>query len=228
MGVLGVYDDRPISRAEARLALGLPDDGPVVLHFGAIREYKGLDTLLLAFPQVKKSIPNSRLLVAGKPWGDWKPYAEIIRAASLEPDVSLFLEYIPTNRVKEFFAAADLVVLPYKHFDAQSAVALTALAFGKPMIVSNVGGLGDLVRDPRCVVSPRDPESLAHSITWALSDPGAMKRLSADATRVAKEHSWKRIGQSTVAVYGELLAPHGGTRASLKMKGERGADHRPD
>ena len=107
--------------------------------------------------------------------------------------------------------ASDAVLLPYHHFDSQSGVGTTAVAFEKPMIVSDTGGLPDLVADRRWVVRPGDPAALAAAMADCLQTPGALDRLAADAAAIRRTLSWSHIAKKTRAVYGAVLARCTGT-----------------
>ena len=115
----------------------------IILFFGTIRKYKGLDILIKAFAQVIKTIPEAKLVIAGKNWVDWKPYEKLIINLNLKNKVITHIRYIPSEEIQYYFTASDVVVLPYTHFDAQSAVANIAEAFNKPIIASSVGGIND-------------------------------------------------------------------------------------
>jgi glycosyltransferase involved in cell wall biosynthesis len=184
-----------MSRPTARLRLGLPGDARVVLCFGNIRPYKGVDVLLRAFAEVARDDPRATLLVAGQPWGDWAPYARLIDELDLSDRVRAHLQYIPAGEIEQYFIAADLVVLPYTHFDAQSGVGTRALPFGRPLVVTNTGGLSDLVLDPDAVVPAGDAHALARAITRVLADnavrdqpqySGGMRSQSARHPSIAK------------------------------------------
>lgn len=187
----------------ARHALRLPPDRHYLLNFGTIRPYKGLDDLLDAFARVAPRFPQLHLIIAGKPWIPWGPFAAQIRGAALEDRVHPFLDYVPEDRIPLFFGAADLIVLPYTHFDAQSGVGAVALPYAKPMIVTSVGSLPEWVdHDPRWLVPPEDPDALARRIAWFFSDPA---RNTADyqhiTAKVQKNCSWESIAERHLALY---------------------------
>jgi glycosyltransferase involved in cell wall biosynthesis len=205
LGVHSFYSDGQGDPLLARQRLGLPRHAPVALFFGAIRPYKGLGVLLEAFSQVQARLPEAVLVIAGKLWMDWAPYERLVARVNGGKNVKTFLHYVETSQVKYFFEAADLVVLPYTHFDAQSAVGATALAFSKPMIVSNVGALPELVKDPRCVVAPDDADALGERLLSALMDEDFMEKAAADAAEKGREHSWEEIAEDTVGLYREML-----------------------
>jgi glycosyltransferase involved in cell wall biosynthesis len=200
-GVLSFFNDGPADRAAARRMLDLPAEGLVVLCYGAIRPYKGVDVLLHAFARMLPEVPAAVLLIAGQPWGDWKPHQDTAERLGIGARLRTHLRYIPADEVKVYFHAADLCVLPYTHFDSQSGVGLTAIAFSKPMIVTDVGGLPELVLDPRCVVPPNNAEALAGRMAECLKDPERLARLRADAAELAQTLSWDQIAGESVALY---------------------------
>ncbi|HUV39485.1 MAG TPA: glycosyltransferase [Planctomycetota bacterium] len=211
-GALTVYDDAPLSREEARAALDLDADERVLLHFGYIRDYKGLDVLLRAMPRVIDAVPGVKLVVAGTCWqGErgWRKYQQIIDEGGLGDRVKLDIGYVPSSRVKVYFRAADLVVLPYLHFEAQSGPGNIGLAFGSPMIVTHTGGLPSLVRDADAVVPPGDAAALAEAIIRVVNDPGKLAKMSRDSVELAREYSWPAIAERTVALYDTLLSGRG-------------------
>ena len=178
----------------------------VVLLFGAIRPYKGVITAIEAFPAVLKEVPDTLLLIAGKLWQKWDPYQQLINKLGIANAVRTYLEYIPSGDVYRYFEAADLVILPYHHFDSQSGIGSTAVSFRKPMIVTEVGGLPELVKNQKYVIPPKDPEVLAQSIIECFNDQTQLAAMAADAETVAAEISWSSIAQKTCAIYDTLLA----------------------
>ena len=182
----------------------LPDDlaaveGPVVLFFGLIRNYKGVDVLLRAFERVE----GAELWVVGMPRIDMAP----LRA--LASDRVRFVERFVTDpEIPAYFRRADLVVLPYREID-QSGVLYTALAFGKPLVLSAVGGFVEVAERHGAarLVPPGDEEALAAAIAELLGDDDARARLADAAARAAAgPYSWDAIAQRTLTLYRELGA----------------------
>jgi len=194
------------NRDKIRQELGIDRRQKVILLFGAIRPYKGVDTALKAFSKVLTEVPDALLMIAGKLWQRWEPYQRLIDELELDDALRTFLEYIPSGDVYKYFEAADLVILPYHHFDSQSGIGGTAVSFRKPMIVSDAGGLPDLVKDRKYVVPPKDTAALARCMTTCLKDPSRLAAMAADAETVAAEMSWSAIAQKTCAIYDTLLA----------------------
>lgn len=200
-GILGSFKDGMVTQEDAREKLNVPLDCKVILFFGNIREYKGLDVMLEAFSYVIDEVNNVLLVMAGFPWVKWEKYEELIEKNNLSKNIKLFLEFIPSDEVKYFYYASDLVILPYKEFMAQSGAGAVALAFEKPLIVTDVGGLPELVKDKNFVVEPNNPRALAEKILLALGDDELLKKLSEDSRDLAEEYSWDKIAEKTVEVY---------------------------
>ncbi|HEY2726702.1 MAG TPA: glycosyltransferase, partial [Parafilimonas sp.] len=148
-----LYDNfgEKIDKAEARKYLGLNTDDKIILFFGFIRKYKGLDLLLEAMNVLKKRLavnsqPSTdiRLLIAGEFYEDRKLYDEIIEKNNLQSQIILHTNFIADSEVKYYLSAADFVIQPYKNA-TQSGVTPLAYHFEKPMLVTNVGGLPSLV-----------------------------------------------------------------------------------
>jgi len=168
-----LYDNfgEKISKEEARKELVISNKELVVLFFGFIRKYKGLDILLDAFKILKERslIPNSqfpipKLLVAGEFYEDRKPYDEQIAKLGIKDDLILHTDFIPDSKVKNYMCAADVVIQPYRNA-TQSGVTPLAYHFEIPMIVTNVGGLPAMVPDNKAgLVAEPTAASLAEKI----------------------------------------------------------------
>jgi D-inositol-3-phosphate glycosyltransferase len=153
------------SKEDACSALGLDPNCHYILFFGFIRAYKGLDLLLKALGNDRfRHVPDLKLIVAGEFYDSSEPYLQMVKEYGLEDRLVLRTEFIPNRDVRHYFCAADLVVQPYKHA-TQSGVTQVAYHFEKPMVVTNVGGLAELVPDGEVgyVVEP-DPEAIGDAI----------------------------------------------------------------
>ena len=139
------YGER-MTKAEAAEALDLPADKNYMLFFGLVRAYKGLDLLLEAFGKIKDELPELRLIIAGEFYEDEEKYRSQIAQLGLTDRVIIRNEFIPDGDLRKYFGVADLVVQPYKTA-TQSGVTQVAFHFEKPMLVTNVGGLGEIVHD---------------------------------------------------------------------------------
>jgi glycosyltransferase involved in cell wall biosynthesis len=156
-----------ISRAEARNKLGLPENEKIILFFGFIRKYKGLDLLLKAISILKNLQPqtlNIKLLIAGEFYEDDKPYLDLIDQLGIKDQLILKTEFIPDSDVRYYLCAADAVIQPYRNA-TQSGVTPLAYHFEKPMVVTNVGGLPSLVPDRKVgLVAEPNPAAIAAAI----------------------------------------------------------------
>lgn len=132
-----------IPKQEARLKLNLKHDDRVILFFGLIRKYKGLDLLIEAFSLLKAN-PHNKLLIAGEFYEDKQPYFDLISKYKLEEQIMLLNQFIPNDDVKYYFSAADIVALPYRSA-TQSGVTQVSFHFEVPTLVTNVGGLGEII-----------------------------------------------------------------------------------
>ena len=205
------FDRGRSTRATARERLGLPADAEVVLFFGYIRRYKGLDVLLEAWPTVRARRPAARLVAAGEIFEDPAPYRAQAEQAGSDGSVTLIGRYVPDDEVEALFKAADVVVLPYRSA-TQSGVTHVAYALGVPVITTDVGGLAETVRpgETGLVVPPGDPASLADAIARFFAEglgPGFREGVGA----LQREHSWDRLADAVIEL-GYALAPARGWR----------------
>lgn len=133
-----------VTREEAIGALGLDADTRYILFFGLIRDYKGLDLLLRAFADSRLRGKGVKLIVAGEFYGNAEKYEQLERELGLAEHIVWYKEFVPADKVRYFFAAADLVAQPYKSA-TQSGITQIAYHFERPMLVTNVGGLAEIV-----------------------------------------------------------------------------------
>jgi len=193
--LLSLPGERPLPSELAEV------DGPVILCFGTVRPYKGIDVLLRAFAAVE----GAELWIVGRPLDTpIEPLHQLARAA--RGRVRFVTRYLAEPEVPAFFRRADLVVLPHREVD-QSGVLNVALAFGKPILMTAIGGFEEVARDTGAgrLVAPEDPEALAGAIGELLADAGARERLGA-AARAAAEgpYSWDEVARRTLELYEEL------------------------
>lgn len=161
-----LYDNfgEAVPKEEARAHLGLPVEDRIILFFGFIRRYKGLDLLLEAMANQAVRASGVKLLVAGEFYEDEKYYQEKIEAFGIQSQLILRTDFIPDRDVRYYLCAADAVVQPYRNA-TQSGVTPLAYHFERPMIVTNVGGLPAMVPDHKAgLVVPPDPDSIAKAI----------------------------------------------------------------
>lgn len=177
-------------------------EGPVILSFGLVRPYKGIDVLLEAF----QGIDAAELWVVGLPRMDMAP----LRAAAdrARGRVRFVERFVDDPELPAYFRRADVVALPHRRID-QSGVLSTALAFGKPVVASAVGGFAEVASDHGAVVAvpPGDPAALREALERLLADPGEREALAARAAAAAAgPYSWEEAGRRTLALYERLSA----------------------
>jgi glycosyltransferase involved in cell wall biosynthesis len=175
------------SRAEARRILGLK--GNVALFFGHVRPFKGLDVALRAWRLLKSEV---MLVVAGEAW--WKSEDAYRELAKGLPNVRFDFRFIPDAEIATYFAAADVVLAPYR-IEAQSGVALTSFHFARPVIATNVGGLPEIIDEGRngMLVPPDDPAALASAVD-SFFGRGDREEMERHAAASARKYSWEEYG----------------------------------
>jgi glycosyltransferase involved in cell wall biosynthesis len=182
---------RDTARKEMRL------EGRVVLFFGLIRPYKGLGILIEAFARSASQL-GATLLIVGEFYEKKEPHVMRIRQLGIEDRVRIVDRYVPNEEVEKYFVACDLVVLPYLSA-TQSGITQIAFAFDKPVVVTRVGGLPDVVDDgvTGYVVQPNDPQSLADAmIRFFTLDVGG--RMAQAVSGARERFSWARCAHVLV------------------------------
>ncbi len=201
-------------RAEGRRRLGLDADQVLALSFGEIKPYKGIEDLLEAAPLIEASSSGLKILVAGLPTDP--DYARSLTAqrdslAGRGCRVDLSFQYYPSDEMALLFAAADIVVLPHRRV-YQSGVLCQAISSGKALIVTDVGALGETVRNTGCglVTDARNPGGLAECLSRLADNPGLRSQMGNAGLRAASgELSWESAGKLTTSLYEEVLARDG-------------------
>jgi len=191
----------------AREKLGIPEHAKVLLFFGQIKEVKGLDILLNAMPLVLHNYPEVVLLIAGKPWKtNFTEYQAIIDKSGIGGACVVNLRYIPDAEVSHYYGAADLVILPYRHI-YQSGVVLMAMSYGKAVLVSDIPGMLEVVRDQKTgfVFRAGNVDDLARSICAIFANPIVTEVVASSGYRLMKEnYDWNNIGRQTKVTYERL------------------------
>ena len=165
---LPIYDcyQTPVklTQQQAQKQLGLEDKN-VLLFFGYIRQYKGLMNIIEALPLIRKQISNAHLLVVGEFYDNPQPYLDAVKQLGLSGNITIVNEYVANEAVHLYFTAANLAVLPYNEA-TQSGILSIAYGFAKPVVVTDVGGLAELVDNGKTgyIVPPHDIPKLADSV----------------------------------------------------------------
>lgn len=163
-----LYDNfgEPVSKTTAREKLHIAAEDKIILFFGFIRHYKGLDILLQAMHLLKQSAntANIKLLIAGEYYEDATLYQDLIKNLTLAQNIILHTQFIADSDVKYYLCAADFVIQPYRNA-TQSGVTPLCYHFNKPMLVTNVGGLPAMVANEKCgLIAEPNPNSIAQKI----------------------------------------------------------------
>lgn len=189
-----------LNREEALQLLNLPTSHRYVLFFGFIRSYKGLDILLQAFSDERLRHSDIKLIVAGEFYGDSTPYLNLIKTLGIGDNVILRTDFIPDSEVNRYFSAADIVAQPYKTA-TQSGVTQIAFHFEKPMLVTNVGGLPEIVPDGKIgyVVEPDAPQ-IADALHRFFVE-NKQEEFERNIVDEKKKYAWSRFVETMAEVY---------------------------
>ena len=191
-----LYDNfgESVSKQEARQRLSLPENEKIILFFGFIRKYKGLDVLLEAMNDLRIREAGIKLLVAGEYYEDRKEYDDLIARLEISSQLILRTDFIPDSEVRYYLSAADFVIQPYRNA-TQSGVTPLAYHFEKPMLVTNVGGLPDLVQDGKVgIITEPDPTAIASGILrlYELGENFFLPHLREEK----KKYSWNKLSEA--------------------------------
>ena len=188
------------SKTEARKNLDFEQGRKIILFFGFIRAYKGLDLLIEAMADPRIRQHNVQLIVAGEFYEDAKPYFEKVKALDLESDIIFKQEFIPKEMVADYFCAADIIVQPYKHA-TQSGITQIAYHFERPMLVTNVGGLAEIVFDGKTgYVTDTNAISIANAIDDFYS-ANKEAELSKNVKIESVRFSWEAFVEGIINLY---------------------------
>jgi glycosyltransferase involved in cell wall biosynthesis len=193
-----------IPKEDAKRLLNLDLSTKYILFFGFIRDYKGLDILIKAFSDDRLRQFPLKLLVVGEFYTDSKPYFELIKKLHMEDYIIIKADFIPNTDVYKYFCAADLVVQPYKNA-TQSGVTQVAYHFNRPMVVTNVGGLSEIIPDGKVgYVVDVDPERVADAI-YRFFSLNKEEEFAENVKVEKKSYSWERLIAEIDSMLLELL-----------------------
>ena len=180
--------------------------GTTLLFFGLLRGYKGVDVLLRAMPAILAAVPDARLVVAGDPLEPAEPLVELARELELDGAVEWRLRFVQEPELTALFADAACAVLPYRQLDS-SGVLATALGHGRPAVVTDVGSLGEIVREFGAgrVVAPEDPEALARACVELVGDPAALAAAAEGARAAVASLTWDAAAAEHERAYADVL-----------------------
>jgi glycosyltransferase involved in cell wall biosynthesis len=197
-----------LDRTTARAQLGMRKDERILLFFGYIRRYKGLDILLQAMRQVADRL-DVRLHVVGEFYDDKGKYLSLAHRLRLDTVATFHAGYLPNDRVAAFFSAADAVVLPYLSA-TQSGIAQIAYHYDLPLLATDVGGLAEVVHDgvTGFVVPPADPAALAGAIVRFFEE-GCADRFASGVRTEKQKYSWDALVDAVEDLAGATAPPEG-------------------
>lgn len=180
-----------LPKTEARRKLGITEER-VLLFFGYVRKYKGLETLIRSMPPILKGI-NVRLLIVGEFYDDKAKYRSLVDSLGLQGHVTIHSDYVPNDQVATYFSACDIVTLPYSAA-TQSGIVQIAYQFDKPVIATSVGGLAEVVLNGTTgfIVPPGDPAALAYAILRFYSE-GLEEEFVENVRSEKKKYSWSAL-----------------------------------
>lgn len=198
-----IYDHfgPPIAAAQARAQLGLPPAQHLILFFGFIRDYKGLDHLIRA----TAFLPDDYcVVIAGEMYGDFSRYQRLIDESGSAGKIKLFVRYLADAEVPLFFSAANVCVLPYKSA-TQSGIVQIAFHFNLPVIVTDVGGLAEMVQDNETglILHVHDPQALAEKIR-AYFEENMQPRMARAIAQRRQQNSWEGFAEALAGFYEKL------------------------
>ena len=188
--------------------LRLPQNKKILLFFGLIKEVKGLELLLKAFKLLLEKQSDVCLLIAGKAWkNDFSVYQNIIDKCQLSENCIIHNHFIAHDDVPYYFSASDLVILPYKKI-YQSGVLLMAMSYEKPVLVSDLPPLTEVVIDNEngFVFTTNNIQSLANKLFFAISDKNNLERVRQNGAKLVKsKYNWSAIGRLTKKAYDTIF-----------------------
>lgn len=192
----------PIPKIEARHQLGLNTDDKIILFFGFIRNYKGLDILLNAMATSAMKASNIKLMIVGEFYEDAQPYYDLINNLGISEKVILHTQFIPDNEVKQYVCSADFIIQPYRNA-TQSGVTPLAYHFEIPMLVTNVGALADTVPNGKVgVVVEPNAEAIAEGIQTLFKN--GVSSYSTHIKEEKKKYSWEQMADNFIQLHQKL------------------------
>jgi glycosyltransferase involved in cell wall biosynthesis len=195
--------------ARLRHELAIPSGAPVLLFFGFVRPYKGLEYLIQAMPRIRQRLPDAHLVVAGEFWSSREFYERFAEEFDARDSIRFVDRYVPNEELHPYFALADVVVLPYISA-TQSAVVPLAFGFNRPVITTRVGGLAEVVREGvnGLIVPPQDEAALADAVIRFFTEPvGERIREQMALGGAGADYSWDDLVRSIEELARELHAP---------------------
>jgi glycosyltransferase involved in cell wall biosynthesis len=195
------------SKIESRRILGIPSSAKILLFFGQIKNVKGLDILLRAMPLIHAHVKGVQLVVAGRPWQTkWHNYEKQAESLGISDIIDARIGYVPEELVAHYFNATDAVVIPYRKI-YQSGNVLMGMSYGKPVIVSDIPGMLEMIEDEVTGFVFRDgnAKDCADVVVRVLSNLQMSDKVGQRGKQfVCEKYDWNVIGQQTAGLYSAL------------------------
>jgi len=189
-----IYDvfGKSVDKDKAKEMIGVTED-KTILNFGLIRDYKGLDILIESAKLLKEKLDNFKIMVVGECYGNQNDYIQLAEENGVSDIIDFRFEFVPNEKVNQYFCAADLVVLPYKSA-TQSGVVPIAYHFDKPVVVSNVGGLPEIVVEGKTgfICEPNSTSMVEGILKYYESD---LEQYSPFIAEYKKKLSWENFAR---------------------------------
>jgi len=199
-----VFDRNQFHKESARKVLDIPQNKKVILFFGFIRKYKGLDHLIRALPMVAAQYPEILLLVVGEAWGKDAGFRNLVRDFNVASHVRFINEYVPNEAVEKYFKASDFLVLPYVE-GISSGILQIAFSMGIPVVGTEIGAFKDIVKnlETGLLVPPGDEKKLAHAIIQ-MYEGHLHDEMTKSILSRRKCFDWKQMVESIDTLYGNI------------------------
>ena len=201
---IGEHEVAPFKKYERK---DLKEDGNLILLFGWLSERKGIEYLIKTKPMIVNKVPDAKIILAGRKGINFEKYEKMMID---DDDFIIYSHYIPYKEGAELFQRSSVVVLPYIEA-SQSGVIPTAYGFKKPVVVTNVGAMPEIVDDgvTGIIVPPKNPEALAEAIVKLLKDDKLRRQMGKNAYKKLKtDLSWDKIAEKTIEVYERAMGEH--------------------
>lgn len=199
-----VFNRSAENQMSARKKLGLHPEQHVILFFGFIRKYKGLEYLIRSLPEVIHRFPDLVLLIVGECWDNEERYRTLIQKLELKKNVRFVNKYVPNEEVETYFKSADFVILPYVE-GTGSGILQLSFGMGKPVIASRTGVFQDIVEEgiSGLFVPPKNPKMLSEAIL-AMYEKGLVSSMSGNIRKQKERFSWDKMTETILSLYEEV------------------------
>ena len=204
-GQLNYYFENKIDSKKATLnKYNISNDEKVILFFGNISEYEGVDVLIKAYDMLSPSVvKNTRLLIVGRPSINVFSLQNLISSSKIKNNIIFDPRFVSEDEVSQIFNICTVIAMPYRHID-QSGVLMTVLTYGKPIVASNLGGFKEIIKDGKHgkLVEPGNPQDLADALKEVLKNRDLTNEMGKSVKKLSMNWpNWKEIANQTIEVY---------------------------